>query len=152
MELCGEELSQRIKKRTYYSEKDGRKLTRQMLQAIKTMHDKGIIHRWGQAFFVESFFHSVTFFCLVSFRNIKPESFRFRSDENDVDIKLGHFTHVIEPAKGPPTQACGSSSCFSPEMIRGEEYGICGPSEWFCLIFSVEHLLFSIKIRQLYFK
>jgi serine/threonine protein kinase len=43
--LYGEELYQRIQKRTYYSEKEGRQLAIKMLQTIKFMHDKGIIHR-----------------------------------------------------------------------------------------------------------
>jgi serine/threonine protein kinase len=59
----------------------------------------------------------------IFFRNVKPENFLFTSDSNDADIKLVHFTHAIELAKGPLTQACGSSGYCSPEMIRRERYG-----------------------------
>jgi serine/threonine protein kinase len=43
--LYGEELFQRIQKRSYYSEEEGRQIAKKMLQTIKFMHDKGIIHR-----------------------------------------------------------------------------------------------------------
>jgi serine/threonine protein kinase len=46
--LYGEELYQRIQKRIYYSEKDGRQLAKKMLESIEFMHDKGIIHRYDR--------------------------------------------------------------------------------------------------------
>jgi serine/threonine protein kinase len=43
--LYGEELYQRLEQRLYYSEKEAKQLAHKMLQTIKCMHDKGIIHR-----------------------------------------------------------------------------------------------------------
>merc|ERR1719159_518071 len=105
-ELCeGGELYNRIEQKQYYSEKDGKILVRNLLEAVAYIHGKGIMHR-----------------------DLKPENILLVSKSSDTDIKISDFG-LAKMSKDFPHRLprshsiCGSDFYLAPEVVKQEEYG-----------------------------
>merc|ERR1719159_207694 len=105
-ELCeGGELYNRIEQKQYYSEKDGKILVCNLLEAVTYIHSNGIMHR-----------------------DLKPENILLVSKASDTDIKISDFG-LAQMSKDFPNRLprshsiCGSDFYLAPEVIKQEEYG-----------------------------
>merc|ERR1719159_254814 len=105
-ELCeGGELYNRIEQKQYYSEKDGKILVCNLLEAVTYIHSNGIMHR-----------------------DLKPENILLVSKDSDTDIKISDLG-LAKMSKDFPNRLprshsiCGSDFYLAPEVVKQEEYG-----------------------------
>ncbi|KAI6143599.1 Pkinase-domain-containing protein [Pisolithus tinctorius] len=104
-DLCtGGELFDTIWDRGQYTEADAADLVRTILEAVKYIHDCGIVHR-----------------------NLKPENLLFRSDpERTSEIMIADFgmSRVMPDSKFSMfTEMCGAPSYMAPEILKKTGYG-----------------------------
>jgi len=102
MEECkGGELFQRICKRGKYSEKSAAKVIRQILSALRYMHDdNGIVH------------------C-----DLKPDNILFLTEAEDSPLKLIDFgMSKVLPRLQYLTHLCGTPYYTAPEVIKNRKY------------------------------
>ncbi|TRY65051.1 hypothetical protein DNTS_018551 [Danionella cerebrum] len=109
--VSGGELFDRIVEKGFYTERDASKLIRQILDAVKYLHDMGIVHR-----------------------DLKPENLLYYSMEEDSNIMISDFgLSKIEDSASVMSTACGtpgyvgSSDSFypiqrSPEVLAQKPY------------------------------
>lgn len=103
--LCGGDLYTRLhRNRNGLGEREALILVRQMLQALKVLHDRGISHR-----------------------DVKLENFVFATEEDEAEqcLKLIDFGLVYWRKPGTMAQAtlpCGTVQYLSPEVAARKEY------------------------------
>jgi len=79
-----------------YTEEDGRRITKDMLEAVKHIHDKGIIHR-----------------------DLKPENFMFDTRDRTSKLRLIDFGSAVEVQHGKKyKELAGTPYYMSPESVR----------------------------------
>ena len=100
----GGELFHRIVKRSSYTERKARDATRAVLEAVRYLHDHGIVHR-----------------------DIKPENLLCVSQESDTDVKLCDFGYATRLDGTNPskclTRVCGTTAYLAPEIVSRQPYG-----------------------------
>jgi len=101
MELVlGGHLQARLKAHGAYDEARARVLIRQVVAAVRHLHERNIIHR-----------------------DIKPENILFASDSDTIlEVKLTDFG-LSTMKEGRLTTRCGTPSYCAPELLSGEGYG-----------------------------
>eukprot|EP00927_Polykrikos_kofoidii_P036796 TRINITY_DN31040_c0_g1_i1.p1 TRINITY_DN31040_c0_g1~~TRINITY_DN31040_c0_g1_i1.p1 ORF type:complete len:407 (+),score=48.54 TRINITY_DN31040_c0_g1_i1:159-1379(+) len=106
MELCeGGELYDRVQQKRYYPEPEAKVCCRNLLEATRYIHGKGIMHR-----------------------DLKLENILLASKVSHTDIKISDFGLAKlsrdYPRRLPRSHSiCGSDFYLAPEVIKQEEYG-----------------------------
>ncbi|KAI2663803.1 Calcium/calmodulin-dependent protein kinase type 1 [Labeo rohita] len=100
MSIGGGELFDRIVEKGFYTERDASKLIRQILDAVKYLHDMGIVHR-----------------------DLKPENLLYYSMEEDSNIMISDFgLSKIEDSGSVMSTACGTPGYVAPEVLAQKPY------------------------------
>ncbi|XDV35428.1 hypothetical protein PO909_005378, partial [Leuciscus waleckii] len=98
--VSGGELFDRIVEKGFYTERDASKLIRQILDAVKYLHDMGIVHR-----------------------DLKPENLLYYSIEEDSNIMISDFgLSKIEDSGSVMSTACGTPGYVAPEVLAQKPY------------------------------
>ncbi|XP_078402683.1 calcium/calmodulin-dependent protein kinase type 1B-like [Cetorhinus maximus] len=97
--VSGGELFDRILDRGIYTEKDASLLIRQILNAVKYLHDNGVVHR-----------------------DLKPENLLFYSPEENSKIMISDFGLSKMLDMGVMSTACGTPGYVAPEVLRQKPY------------------------------
>jgi len=99
--MSGGELFDRIVEKECYNEAEARKAFKDMLMAIKYLHEKGIVHR-----------------------DLKPENLLYASKEDDAVLKLADFglAHILKDNQ-LLSSACGTPGYVAPEVLAKKGYG-----------------------------
>ncbi|XP_035376303.1 calcium/calmodulin-dependent protein kinase type 1 isoform X3 [Electrophorus electricus] len=98
--VSGGELFDRIVEKGFYTEKDASKLIRQILDAVKYLHDMGIVHR-----------------------DLKPENLLYYSMDEDSKIMISDFgLSKIEGSGSVMSTACGTPGYVAPEVLAQKPY------------------------------
>ncbi|KAL5003975.1 hypothetical protein ScPMuIL_017431 [Solemya velum] len=87
--------------RGHYSEKDAAKAVRDMLVAVKYLHENGVVHR-----------------------DMKPENLLYENPSSDSKLKVADFglSKIIEHEVQMNT-VCGTPGYCAPEVLSGKKYG-----------------------------
>lgn len=98
--VTGGELFERIVNRGHYSEKDAALAVKEMLVAVKYLHENGIIHR-----------------------DLKPENLLYENLSPDAKLKIADFglSKIIGPQVTTNT-VCGTPGYCAPEVVKGKMY------------------------------
>jgi serine/threonine protein kinase len=95
----GGDVFDRLAKRVSYTEKDARDLGVILLQIMREMHQRKVVHR-----------------------DMKPENLLLRSSTNDTSILLADFGFAkYVPEEGLKTR-CGTPAFVAPEILVGKHY------------------------------
>ncbi|XP_066520453.1 calcium/calmodulin-dependent protein kinase type 1 [Hoplias malabaricus] len=98
--VSGGELFDRIVEKGFYTERDASKLIRQILDAVKYLHDMGIVHR-----------------------DLKPENLLYYSMDEDSNIMISDFgLSKIEDSGTVMSTACGTPGYVAPEVLAQKPY------------------------------
>ncbi|XP_072336347.1 calcium/calmodulin-dependent protein kinase type 1D-like [Scyliorhinus torazame] len=97
--VSGGELFDRILEREVYSEKDAIILIRQILNAVKYLHDNGIVHR-----------------------DLKPENLLYYDSDENSKIMISDFGLSKILDSGVMSTACGTPGYVAPEVLRQKPY------------------------------
>lgn len=99
--VTGGELFDRIVTCGYYSEKAAAKCVKEMLEAVKYLHDNEVVHR-----------------------DLKPENLLYEDNSEDAKLKLADFglSKIIDNEVHMQT-VCGTPGYCSPEILKGRKYG-----------------------------
>ncbi|KAL4655955.1 calcium/calmodulin-dependent protein kinase type 1 isoform X1 [Arapaima gigas] len=98
--VSGGELFDRIVEKGFYTEKDASKLIKQILDAVKYLHDMGIVHR-----------------------DLKPENLLYYSMDEDSKIMISDFgLSKIEGSGSVMSTACGTPGYVAPEVLAQKPY------------------------------
>ena len=99
--LRGGELFDRIVGRGHYTEEDASQLTRRLIEAIKALHDGGIIHR-----------------------DMKPENILFASAAEDAPCKITDFglAQITTEAQSDARRLVGTPGYVAPEVLSSRLY------------------------------
>ncbi|XP_077988592.1 calcium/calmodulin-dependent protein kinase type 1D-like [Glandiceps talaboti] len=103
MELVsGGELFDRIVEKGSYTEKDAADIIKQILEAVKYLHDVGIVHR-----------------------DLKPENLLFYSPVDEAKIMISDFglSKMDDGAGDDMSTACGTPGYVAPEVLAQKPYG-----------------------------
>eukprot|EP01135_Chromosphaera_perkinsii_P000143 Nk52_evm39s32 gene=Nk52_evmTU39s32 len=97
----GGELFDRIVEEGSFTERDASRIMKQMVEAIRYLHEKEIVHR-----------------------DLKPENLLFRTSEPNADIMLADFglSKLVSDNIALST-ACGTPNYVAPEILRQQGYG-----------------------------
>jgi len=102
-DLCtGGELFDRICAKGNYYEADAAGLVRTIFQAVKYLHDSGVVHR-----------------------DLKPENLLFRTQAEEADIMIADFglSRVMEGKFSMLTEICGTPGYMAPEIFKKVGHG-----------------------------
>ncbi|XP_074861208.1 calcium/calmodulin-dependent protein kinase type 1 [Carettochelys insculpta] len=101
MELVsGGELFDRIVEKGFYTERDASQLVRQILDAVRYLHERGIVHR-----------------------DLKPENLLYYSLDPDSKIMISDFgLSKIEGCGSVMSTACGTPGYVAPEVLAQKPY------------------------------
>uniref|UniRef100_A0A803T6V8 Calcium/calmodulin dependent protein kinase I n=1 Tax=Anolis carolinensis TaxID=28377 RepID=A0A803T6V8_ANOCA len=100
MLVSGGELFDRIVEKGFYTERDASKLIRQILDAVKYLHDMGVVHR-----------------------DLKPENLLYYSLDEDSKIMISDFgLSKIEGSGSVMSTACGTPGYVAPEVLAQKPY------------------------------
>ncbi|XP_059571963.1 calcium/calmodulin-dependent protein kinase type 1 isoform X1 [Alligator mississippiensis] len=98
--VSGGELFDRIVEKGFYTERDASQLIRQILDAVKYLHDMGIVHR-----------------------DLKPENLLYYSLDEDSKIMISDFgLSKIEGSGSVMSTACGTPGYVAPEVLAQKPY------------------------------
>ncbi|XP_069592528.1 calcium/calmodulin-dependent protein kinase type 1 isoform X3 [Ranitomeya imitator] len=98
--VSGGELFDRIVEKGFYTEKDASQLIKQILDAVKYLHDMGIVHR-----------------------DLKPENLLYYSLDEDSKIMISDFgLSKIEGSGSVMSTACGTPGYVAPEVLAQKPY------------------------------
>uniref|UniRef100_A0A803TKZ8 Calcium/calmodulin dependent protein kinase I n=1 Tax=Anolis carolinensis TaxID=28377 RepID=A0A803TKZ8_ANOCA len=99
-QVSGGELFDRIVEKGFYTERDASKLIRQILDAVKYLHDMGVVHR-----------------------DLKPENLLYYSLDEDSKIMISDFgLSKIEGSGSVMSTACGTPGYVAPEVLAQKPY------------------------------
>eukprot|EP00613_Pedinella_sp_CCMP2098_P048587 CAMPEP_0171833270 /NCGR_PEP_ID=MMETSP0992-20121227/9801_1 /TAXON_ID=483369 /ORGANISM="non described non described, Strain CCMP2098" /LENGTH=393 /DNA_ID=CAMNT_0012448897 /DNA_START=38 /DNA_END=1219 /DNA_ORIENTATION=- len=116
--VSGGDVFERLEEKTVYSEPAARSLIRNLMEALKHMHGKGIAHR-----------------------DIKLAALMLREKKSDSEVVLMDFGLAARtggPRKRPLTDECGTPGYAAPEVLK------CGPYGVECDIWSTGVLAFTL--------
>ncbi|XP_078497403.1 calcium/calmodulin-dependent protein kinase type 1G-like [Lissotriton helveticus] len=97
--VSGGELFDRILERGVYTEKDASDVIRQVLDAVKYLHDSGIVHR-----------------------DLKPENLLYLTPEENSKIMITDFGLSKMEGNGIMSTACGTPGYVAPEVLAQKPY------------------------------
>ncbi|XP_073206908.1 calcium/calmodulin-dependent protein kinase type 1 isoform X2 [Lepidochelys kempii] len=98
--VSGGELFDRIVEKGFYTERDASQLIRQILDAVRYLHDMGIVHR-----------------------DLKPENLLYYSPDPDSKIMISDFgLSKIEGSGSVMSTACGTPGYVAPEVLAQKPY------------------------------
>ncbi|KAH1167306.1 hypothetical protein KIL84_002789 [Mauremys mutica] len=98
--VSGGELFDRIVEKGFYTERDASQLIRQILDAVRYLHDMGIVHR-----------------------DLKPENLLYYSPDPDSKIMISDFgLSKIEGSGSVMSTACGTPGYVAPEVLAQRPY------------------------------
>ncbi|KAM9320216.1 calcium/calmodulin-dependent protein kinase type 1G [Gastrophryne carolinensis] len=97
--VSGGELFDRILERGVYTEKDASNVIRQVLSAVKYLHDNGIVHR-----------------------DLKPENLLYLTPEENSKIMITDFGLSKMEETGIMSTACGTPGYVAPEVLAQKPY------------------------------
>ncbi|XP_067250548.1 calcium/calmodulin-dependent protein kinase type 1B isoform X4 [Chanodichthys erythropterus] len=98
--LTGGELLDRILERGSYTEKDASRVIYQVLQAVKYLHQLGVVHR-----------------------DLKPENLLYETPLEDSKIVISDFGLSKMEEQGTLSTACGTPAYVAPELLQQKTYG-----------------------------
>ncbi|XP_028849122.1 calcium/calmodulin-dependent protein kinase type 1B isoform X1 [Denticeps clupeoides] len=98
--LTGGELLDRILERGSYTERDASRVIRQVLEAVKYLHQLGIVHR-----------------------DLKPENLLYDTPLEDSKIVISDFGLSKMEDQGVLSTACGTPAYVAPELLQQKTYG-----------------------------
>ena len=98
--LKGGELFDRIVKKTAYSELDARNLFFTIVDTVRFLHSKNIVH------------------C-----DLKPENLLMLNDTDDTAVKIADFGFAKESEGNTLRTLCGSPGYVAPEILMKKRYG-----------------------------
>lgn len=98
--MSGDDLFNRIREKTTYSERDAGDLVRNLLEALRCCHERGVVHR-----------------------DVKPKNMMLIDNSDDTSIKLADFGLSARTA-GPKSllRLCGSPLYVAPELLLRQPY------------------------------
>jgi len=98
--VTGGELFDRIVSRGFYSEKDAAKCVKEMLEAVKYLHENDVVHR-----------------------DLKPENLLYENTSDDACLKIADFglSKMVSDEVQMQT-VCGTPGYCAPEVLRGKKY------------------------------
>jgi len=98
--VTGGELFDRIVLRGYYTEKDASVCVKEMLDAIKYLHENDVVHR-----------------------DLKPENLLYENNSEESPLKIADFglSKIIGPEVQMQT-VCGTPGYCAPEILTGSKY------------------------------
>uniref|UniRef100_A0A672R003 Calcium/calmodulin-dependent protein kinase type 1B-like n=1 Tax=Sinocyclocheilus grahami TaxID=75366 RepID=A0A672R003_SINGR len=94
------ELLDRILERGSYTEKDASRVIYQVLQAVKYLHQLGVVHR-----------------------DLKPENLLYETPLEDSKIVISDFGLSKMEEQGALSTACGTPAYVAPELLQQKTYG-----------------------------
>ncbi|XP_005404601.1 PREDICTED: calcium/calmodulin-dependent protein kinase type 1G [Chinchilla lanigera] len=97
--VSGGELFDRILERGVYTEKDASLVIRQVLSAVKYLHENGIVHR-----------------------DLKPENLLYLTPEENSKIMITDFGLSKMEQSGVMSTACGTPGYVAPEVLAQKPY------------------------------
>ncbi|XP_056413920.1 LOW QUALITY PROTEIN: calcium/calmodulin-dependent protein kinase type 1G [Hyla sarda] len=97
--VSGGELFDRILERGVYTEKDASNVIRQVLSAVKYLHDNGIVHR-----------------------DLKPENLLYLTPDENAKIMITDFGLSKMEESGIMSTACGTPGYVAPEVLAQKPY------------------------------
>ncbi|KAM4699328.1 calcium/calmodulin-dependent protein kinase type 1G isoform 1-T2 [Discoglossus pictus] len=97
--VAGGELFDRILERGVYTEKDASNVIRQVLSAVKYLHDNGIVHR-----------------------DLKPENLLYLTPDENSKIMITDFGLSKMEESGIMSTACGTPGYVAPEVLAQKPY------------------------------
>ncbi|XP_003474814.1 calcium/calmodulin-dependent protein kinase type 1G isoform X2 [Cavia porcellus] len=97
--VSGGELFDRILERGVYTEKDASVVIRQVLAAVKYLHENGIVHR-----------------------DLKPENLLYLTPEENSKIMITDFGLSKMEQSGVMSTACGTPGYVAPEVLAQKPY------------------------------
>nr|DBA33970.1 TPA: hypothetical protein GDO54_001582 [Pyxicephalus adspersus] len=97
--VSGGELFDRILERGVYTEKDASNVIRQVLSAVKYLHDNGIVHR-----------------------DLKPENLLYITPDENSKIMITDFGLSKMEETGIMSTACGTPGYVAPEVLAQKPY------------------------------
>ncbi|XP_040279994.1 calcium/calmodulin-dependent protein kinase type 1G-like [Bufo bufo] len=97
--VSGGELFDRILERGVYTEKDASTVIRQVLSAVKYLHDNGIVHR-----------------------DLKPENLLYLTPDENAKIMITDFGLSKMEESGIMSTACGTPGYVAPEVLAQKPY------------------------------
>jgi len=98
--VTGGELFDRIVEKSFYCEKEAQTVLKQLLEALKYLHEKGITHR-----------------------DLKPENLLYATEKEDSDLKLADFgLSKMMTDKTNMNTVCGTPGYCAPEVLNGKQY------------------------------
>ncbi|KAM3934426.1 uncharacterized protein RB166_001924 isoform 1-T2 [Leptodactylus fuscus] len=97
--VSGGELFDRILERGVYTEKDASNVIRQVLSAVKYLHDNGIVHR-----------------------DLKPENLLYLTPDENAKIMITDFGLSKMEETGIMSTACGTPGYVAPEVLAQKPY------------------------------
>lgn len=103
--IMGDELFNRIVKKSRYSELEARDVVKTLLSTMNYLHGKGIVHR-----------------------DLKPENILLKNAENDLEFKIADFGFAKHSAAGSDVNfsletQCGTPGYIAPEILSNKKYG-----------------------------
>ncbi|KAI8929629.1 kinase-like domain-containing protein [Entophlyctis helioformis] len=98
----GGELFDRIVNLGFYGEEDARSIVKNILEAVKYLHESGVVHR-----------------------DLKPENLLMASKDEHAEVKLADFgLSTLVDNDSMLKTSCGTLTyCVCTEILRGEKYG-----------------------------
>ncbi|KAG8589227.1 hypothetical protein GDO81_006311 [Engystomops pustulosus] len=97
--VSGGELFDRILERGVYTEKDASNVIRQVLSAVKYLHENGIVHR-----------------------DLKPENLLYLTPDENAKIMITDFGLSKMEESGIMSTACGTPGYVAPEVLAQKPY------------------------------
>ena len=113
--MPGRDLFERVIARKRYSEKNAAIVLKQLLDAVRHLHKKGIVHR-----------------------DIKLENILLTSEASDCEVCLADFGLATFMAEYDPNIRCGTPGYVAPEVLKNQSYGYNSD------IFSMGVVLFTL--------
>ncbi|XP_059805971.1 calcium/calmodulin-dependent protein kinase type 1D-like [Hypanus sabinus] len=97
--VSGGELFDRILDRGVYTEKDASSLIRQILEAVRYLHENGVVHR-----------------------DLKPENLLYYNSDENSKIMISDFGLSKMQDMGVMSTACGTPGYVAPEVLHQKPY------------------------------
>ncbi|KAB1264292.1 Calcium/calmodulin-dependent protein kinase type 1 [Camelus dromedarius] len=117
--VSGGELFDRIVEKGFYTERDASRLIFQVLDAVKYLHDLGIVHRDLKVLDAVKYLHDLG----IVHRDLKPENLLYYSLDEDSKIMISDFgLSKMEDPSSVLSTACGTPGYVAPEVLAQKPY------------------------------